>query len=96
MNMEFTARLDLDICTRAYRAACTRLSINEREDLDDINGQLDLIEKLYPPHGSRVAQIRDEKYVEILGAAQRMYKSSSSHSLMQAVVYSVAMRRAKL
>lgn len=85
----FAVKLDPQVCANAYVSACSKLSLDEHADLDDINGRLDLIEKLFP-----LPALRDERYGEALADAQRTHKSNKR--LMKAVLYSIAMRRAKL
>lgn len=85
----FAVKLDPEVCAKAYVSACAKLSIDEHDDLSDVNGRLDLIEKLFPDK-----RLRDERYAEALSDAQRTHKSNKR--LMKAVLYSIAMRRAKL
>lgn len=85
----FAVRLDSQVCERAYRNAAAKLSIDDKDLLDDVNGRLDLIEKLFPD-----PVLRDGRFSEALADAHKAFHDNKR--LMKAVLYSIAMRRAKL
>jgi hypothetical protein len=87
----FAVALDPEVCAKRYVEACTKLGLDEMAELDDVNGWLDMIERLYPSR-----QLRDERMAKLMHKVMAEPVFRDNKQLGRAFLYSVAMRRAKL
>lgn len=87
----FAVALDPKVCADRYIEACTKLGLNEMAELDDVNSWLDMIERLYPSPA-----LRDERMAKLLHKVMAEPVFRDNKRLARAMLYSIAMRRAKL